>query len=116
MEEVFTYIDKIIADRAEFMKFLDEEELARKHAANQMVEIKRHPWFQEFCTAVGAAAELWGKEEGDPVEEVRLFQEWLTMAEQDQAFHGPCMHVQLCMCLWVMWYRCGHAGDPGRAA
>ena len=58
-----------------------------------MAEIKRHPWFLEFCSSVRAAEELWGQAEGDPVEEARLFKEWLAMAEQDHAV----MRVKFCM-------------------
>ncbi|CAE7653423.1 unnamed protein product [Symbiodinium sp. CCMP2456] len=80
-EEVFTYIDKVVADNEAFMKWLDETEKMEAASRTASQQMLGHPLFQSFCSEVGVAAEQWGQEGADLTTEVTLFQEWVAAKE-----------------------------------
>ena len=81
-QEVFTYIDRVVNDYAEFQRWASDQEKQRQDALQAVQAMRAHPWFPDFMNAVGAAnPEEWGF--GDPVMEVAVWQEWLHHAEEE---------------------------------
>ncbi|OLQ03520.1 Neurofilament heavy polypeptide [Symbiodinium microadriaticum] len=92
--EVFTYIDRVVADKATFLLWLDEQQKAAESAATTLRQMREHPLFPSFCEAVNVTAEQWGQD-GNPehvATEVQFFNEWLAAKEIEQAV-GPTFGV-----------------------
>ncbi|CAE7848139.1 unnamed protein product, partial [Symbiodinium necroappetens] len=79
--EVFTYIDKVVADKASFMKWVHETEKMEAASSTASQQMLGHPLFQSFCSEVGVASHQWGQEGADLTTEVSLFQEWVAAKE-----------------------------------
>ena len=111
-KEPFTYIDKVLVDRRDFYNFVQRKEDEKKSAFMNVARMKSHPWFPEFCEAMGVPPESWGRLDGEPVEEYQLFADWLLHAEQDGLFlycmHIPCMQFYKRVC---RRFRRNHAGS-----
>ena len=82
-KEPFTYIDRVQEDAAAFKEFCRSQEEQQQDALRAVQNMKLHPWFGEFCAAVGVKPEQWGLETGSPREELLLFEEWLAAAQKD---------------------------------
>ena len=81
-EEPFTYIDRILADHAQFMRWIEAEQQAHDAAKVASERMLSHPLLGIFSKAVGVEPTAWGQATGDLKTEVSLFHEWLEAAEE----------------------------------
>ena len=81
-KEVFTYIDRVAADYAHFMRWVEEDEKQTQEAAKAVEQMQQHPWFPHFLEVIGASQHdvAWGS--GDPQMEVACWEEWRHHAEE----------------------------------
>ena len=81
-EEVFTYIDKVAADYAHFLRWVAEDEKQTQEAAKAVEQMRQHPWYPHFLEVIGASQHdvAWG--DGDPQLEVACWEEWRHHAEE----------------------------------
>ena len=86
LQEPFTYIDRIDEDCAKFKTWLEEKAATRAAAFDQIPKMREHSWFPDFCQATGVPEDKWGHQDGDPVAELELFNEWLLHATQARGF------------------------------
>ena len=83
-KEPFTFIDKVVQDHQAFQDFVASQERSRAQAFKAVESMKQHPYFEEYCRAVGQPASAWEHPNGDPIVEQQLFQDWLAITEQDR--------------------------------
>ena len=79
-QEVFTYLDRVVSDNANFLRWLEQEAAAKKAAESAWGKMRAHPQFGTFCAAVGVSEENWGRPGCDHAAEVLLFEEWLAVS------------------------------------
>ncbi|CAE6941162.1 unnamed protein product [Symbiodinium sp. KB8] len=80
-ENVFTYIDHVVADKASFILWIEECEKSKSAERSALQQMFGHPLFPSFCEAVSVPREKWGRDELYAMEELQLFQEWVAAKE-----------------------------------
>ena len=76
---MFTCIDRVVADHAQFIRWIEQESSARKAAAIAHERMLADATFPMFCEEVGIVRSEWGKPDADLSAEVSLFHEWVEM-------------------------------------
>ncbi|OLQ00389.1 hypothetical protein AK812_SmicGene16940 [Symbiodinium microadriaticum] len=82
--EVFTYIDRVVADKASFLLWLDDCQKAKTTAETARARMVAHPLFPAFCEAIGVGVDQWGQDEANVAMELELFEEWVAAKDIEQ--------------------------------
>ncbi|OLQ15727.1 hypothetical protein AK812_SmicGene122 [Symbiodinium microadriaticum] len=88
-EEVFTYIDKVVADQQMFTSWLAEQEKKATASETASKKMLQHPLFEGFCAEVGVPPKEWGLPNADHETEVSLFEEWLAAKDLAEVLPPP---------------------------